>query len=141
MKMECPFCGDKMKFTKSVINKDNYDAVKHVNRNNNCPCGVGIYKLDIWNTRNSQKSEEAKIDIAQQRLSGSADKSACLEIEKRWNEFVKENKDKNLDNKQLTHDAIVLLKECLEYVKDDTTQRGMGLYNKINAVLAQQHHA
>ena len=44
------------------------------------------------------------------------------------------------NNKQQTHDAIALLRECLEYVKDDTTQRGMGLYNKINAVLAQQHH-
>lgn len=47
----CPFCGDKMKATKSIINKDMLDAVKHIESNNNCPVGRGIYKKDVWNKR------------------------------------------------------------------------------------------
>ena len=52
----CPFCGDKMKLCPSVMNKINQlDGVRHIKTNNDCPVGVGVYKLKAWNTRTEPK--------------------------------------------------------------------------------------
>lgn len=59
----CPFCGDKMRKCPSVMNKLNIlDGVKHIERNNNCPVGVSVYKIEAWNTRsNAKKSDSGQL--------------------------------------------------------------------------------
>ena len=66
----CPFCGDKMKKTRSILNIDRYDAVRHIKPNNDCPVGRGIYRIEKWNKRADDKkiaeleAENKSLDIA-----------------------------------------------------------------------------
>jgi len=63
----CPFCHDEMKLCPSIMNRISIlDGVTHVTRNNNCPVGIGVYKLQMWNNRTktiSRKTREINYEI------------------------------------------------------------------------------
>ena len=52
---KCPFCDDKMKVCRSIMTQPALDGVQHQLRNNNCPVGVGVYKLEVWNNQPDTK--------------------------------------------------------------------------------------
>lgn len=54
----CPFCGDLMKACRAVMNQPKLDGVTHKTRNNNCPVGIGVYKISVWNNRRVGHEDE-----------------------------------------------------------------------------------
>ncbi len=54
----CPFCGDKMKPCRTVMNQPELNGVTHRDRNNDCPVGVGVYKKTVWNNRKHKRGQQ-----------------------------------------------------------------------------------